>query len=335
MKHALVTGGAGFLGSHLTDYLLERGIAVTVLDDLSGGDQDNVPRRAKFVYGSTTHKQAVNRAMKGVDVVYHLAADAREGLSFFRPVHVAQSNYVGSTNLLRAAINEGVERFVFTSSMARYGTQKVLPFVESMEARPQDPYGLGKLMFEKELEIYHDVFGLDYSVVVPHNIYGPRQFMRDPYRNVIAIFMNRILHGKPPLVYGDGKQTRDFSYVWDCVPVLARAGTDHKMANTVFNIGPDSDPISLNELAEHVISVSGFKGKAEHLPGRPGEVKFAWCSSAKAHELLGYRSEVSLWEGLTNMWAWAKKQGPRPWKWLKGLEIENELTPKVWTERRL
>src|SRR3972149_3635753 len=202
MEKALVTGGAGFLGSHLTDHLIGQGVDVVVLDDLSGGVRSNVNKRAKFVKGSTVSVNACDRAIADVDAVFHLAADAREGLSFFRPVHVANVNYTGSTNVLRAALNEGVERFVFTSSMARYGSQPKLPFVESMTPKPRDPYGLGKLAFEKLLEIYHDVLGLEYSILVPHNIYGPRQYMRDPYRNVIAIFMNRILQGKPPLVYG-------------------------------------------------------------------------------------------------------------------------------------
>jgi len=240
---------------------------------------------------------------------------------------------VGSSNLLRAALLENVDRFVFTSSMARYGSQPKLPFVESMTATPQDPYGLGKLAFERLLEIYHNVFGLEYSILVPHNIYGPRQYMRDPYRNAIAIFMNRILHGKPPLVYGDGKQVRDFSYVTDCVPIIAKAGTHRRAANDVFNIGPDTDPITLNTLAREVIKVTGYKGKPEHLPARPGEVKFAWCSSRKARTKLGYKPKVPLEAGLKRMWTWAQEQGPQPWAYLPKFEIENELTPRAWRER--
>jgi UDP-glucose 4-epimerase len=333
MGKVLVTGGAGFLGSHLVDHLVARGHQVVVLDDLSGGLRTNVNRKARFIEGSITSEKAVDQAMKRVDIVYHLAADAREGLSFFRPVHTANTNFVGSSNLIRAAVMQGVDRFVFTSSMARYGSQPKLPFVESMTPTPQDPYGLGKLMVEKLLAIYHEVFGLDYSVLIPHNIYGPRQYMRDPYRNVIAIFMNRILHGKGPLVYGDGKQVRDFSYVSDCVPVIAKAGTDRRALNDVFNIGPDSDPITLNELARRVIDVTGFDGRPAHLPARPGEVKFAWCSSSKARRLLGYRPRVGLDAGLKTMWGWAKAHGAQRWNYLPGLEIENELTPAAWRDR--
>ena len=335
MRRALVTGGAGFLGSHLVDHLIAKGVKVTVLDDLSGGLRENVNRRANFIKGSIVSPKAVDRAMKRVDVVFHLAADAREGLSFFRPVHIANVNYTGSSNLLRAALSFGVDRFVFTSSMARYGTQPTLPFVESMTPKPQDPYGLGKLAFEQLLEIYQKVFGLDYSVLIPHNIYGPRQYMRDPYRNAIAIFMNRILHGKPPLVYGDGRQVRDFSYVSDCVPIIAKAGTDRRAANEVFNIGPDTDPITLNRLAREVIRVTGFKGKAEHLPARPGEVKFAWCSSRRARTRLGYKHKVPLDEGLHAMWQWARNRGPQSWAYLPRFEIENELTPRVWRDRMI
>ncbi len=333
MKKALVTGGAGFLGSHLTDYLVARGTKVVVLDDLSGGLLTNVNRKARFIQGSITSEKAVDKAMKGVDTVFHLAADAREGLSFFRPVHTANVNFVGSSNLIRAAISQNVDRFVFTSSMARYGSQPKPPFVERMTPTPQDPYGLGKLAVERVLDIYSEVFGLDYSVLIPHNIYGPRQYMRDPYRNVIAIFMNRILKGKPPLVYGDGKQVRDFSYVSDCVPIIAKAGTDRRARNEIFNIGPDSDPITLNELAGQVIHVTGFKGRPEHLPARPGEVKFAWCSSSKARRVLGYRPKVPLDAGLRTMWKWAKGRGPQSWTYLPRLEIENELTPRAWRDR--
>lgn len=333
MRRVLVTGGAGFLGSHLVDHLIRRGDRVVVLDDLSGGLRSNVNPRARFIQGSITSEKSVDRAMAGVDIVYHLAADAREGLSFFRPVHTASANFVGSSNLIRAAVMQGVDRFVFTSSMARYGSQRKLPFVETMAPTPQDPYGLGKLAVEKLLAIYQEVFGLDYSVLVPHNIYGPRQYMRDPYRNVIAIFMNRILMGKPPLVYGNGTQVRDFSYVSDCVPIIAKAGTSRGARNDVFNIGPDTDPLTLNELARRVLSVTGFKGPVRHLPARPGEVKFAWCSSRKARRLLGYRPRVELDDGLRSMWAWAKRRGPQPWSYLPRLEIENELTPRAWRDR--
>jgi UDP-glucose 4-epimerase len=304
-----------------------------VLDDLSGGVRSNVNPKARFIKGSIASEAAVDHAMKGVDIVYHLAADAREGLSLFRPVHTANVNFVGSSNLIRAAVMGGVDRFVFTSSMARYGSQPKPPFVESTTPAPQDPYGLGKLAVEKLLAIYQEMFGLDFAVLVPHNIYGPRQYMRDPYRNVIAIFMNRILHGKPPLVYGDGKQVRDFSFVSDCVPIIAKAGTDKRARNDVFNIGPDSDPITLNELARRVITVTGFGGRPAHLPARPGEVKFAWCSSMKARRVLGYRPRVGLDVGLKTMWTWAKGQGPQRWSYLPRLEIENELTPAAWRDR--
>lgn len=300
---------------------------------MSGGLRSNVNRRAKFVRGSIASELAVNKAMAGVDIVYHLAADAREGLSFFRPLHIARTNYLGSVNLLRAAAIEGVDRFVFTSSMARYGTQKELPFVETQVPTPQDPYGLSKLSFEKHLEIYQETFGMDYCVLAPHNIYGPRQCMTDPYRNVLAIFMNRILQGKPPLIYGDGKQMRDFSYYSDCVDVISAAGWIKAARNDVFNIGPDEDPVTLNEVAKLIIEVTGYRGKAQHIPARPGEVKFAWCSSAKARRKLGYRTTVHLREGVERMWAWAKQGGPRKWKYLDELEIVNEHTPAIWKRK--
>ena len=330
---ALVTGGGGFLGSHLADYLLDQGNKVTVLDNLIGGLRSNVPKKATFVNGDVADEKAVDKAIKGVDIVYHLAADAREGLSFFKPTGIARTNYLGSVHLLRAAINQGVDRFVFTSSMARYGIQPKLPFVESMDPKPIDPYGLSKLSFERLLEIYRKAFGTEYCVLIPHNIYGPRQCMTDPYRNVLAIFMNRTMMGKPPLIYGDGKQVRDFSYYSDCVPVIERAGVDKGARNNFFNIGPDEDPVTLNEVADIIIGITGYKGKAQHIPARHGEVKFAWCSSKKARRVLGYRTTVHLHEGLERMWKWAKAGGARPWKYEDRLEIENEFTPPVWKKK--
>jgi UDP-glucose 4-epimerase len=147
--------------------------------------------------------------------------------------------------------------------------------------------------------------------------------------------MNRILQGKPPLIYGDGKQMRDFSYYTDCVKVIAEAGWRRAGRNDVFNIGPDEDPVTLNEVARLVVEITGYRGKPRHIPARPGEVKFAWCSSNKARRKLGYRTTVHLEEGVERMWAWAKPGGPRAWKYLDSYEIENKYTPAVWRKKAM
>ena len=223
MTKVLVTGGAGFIGSHLVDYLIdELKLDVVVLDNLSGGSTKNLNPEAEFINGDIRDPVACKRAVKGCAVVYHLAAYAAEGLSHFRKKFIWDNNMVGSINVLNAAVNENVKVFVFTSSMAAYGNQKA-PFSEDMPCTPEDTYGLAKFAFEKELELTKRLYGMQYVIIRPHNVIGIRQNKKDPARNVLAIWSNMILNNKAPLIYGDGKQTRAFSYVGDIVPCVAKA----------------------------------------------------------------------------------------------------------------
>src|SRR5688572_6818225 len=250
MSSVLVTGGAGFIGSHVADALLLRGHTVTVLDDLSGGDRANVPAEASFVQGSVVDAPLVDRlcAERRFNAIVHLAAYAAEGLSHFIKRFNYTNNVIGSVTLLNAAINTGVRRFVFTSSIAVYGTHPELPLTEEIPVHPEDSYGIAKHAVELELRACRDLFDLEYVIFRPHNVYGPRQNIGDPYRNVIGIFMNQILQGQPMTIFGDGTQTRAFSYVDDVAPLMAEAMDVPAARNRTFNIGADT-PCSLNDLA--------------------------------------------------------------------------------------
>src|SRR3990172_1870509 len=193
-KRILVTGGAGFIGSHLTDYLIKKGHNITVLDDLSGGFRENVNPRAKFVKGSVTDEKLVDKLVKDKDIIYHLAAYAAEGLSHFIRRFNYTNNLIGSVNLINSSIRHNIERFVFTSSMAVYGSGKP-PFNEETVPNPEDPYGISKYAVERDLAVARETHGLNFTIIRPHNVYGERQNIADPYRNVIGIFMNRIMLG--------------------------------------------------------------------------------------------------------------------------------------------
>jgi UDP-glucose 4-epimerase len=330
MKNVLVTGGAGFIGSHVVDELLGMGYAVTALDDLSGGYRDNVNARAAFVEGSILDVELLGRlfAEKNFAYVYHLAAYAAEGLSHFIKHFNYQNNLIGSVNLINQAINHEVKCFVFTSSIAVYGAQPV-PMTEEMIPLPEDPYGIAKLAVEHELRVSHEMFGLDYVIFRPHNVYGTRQNIGDRYRNVIGIFMNQIMKGEPMTIFGDGSQTRAFSHVGEVAPVLARAATLPEAHQQVFNIGADR-PYSVLELAEEVARAMNAKPNIRHLDAR-NEVVHAYCSHDKVQRLLAPPPSVALGDGLREMAAWARAAGPRKSKPFDAIEIERKLPPS-WRE---
>lgn len=334
-KNILVTGGAGFLGSHLAEHLLNEGHDVTVMDDLSGGYEENVDKRATFLKASINDRDKCEEVMKGIDIVFHLAAHAAEGQSVFCPIHNSITNSIGSMNLAVAAINNNVKRFVFTSSMARYGEQEELPMHEGQLAIPEDPYGITKRSFEQVLELFKKVYGMDYVVLVPHNIFGPRQNLADPYRNVVGIFINRIMKGKPPIIYGDGLQKRAFTYVDDCMPYIAKAGFLEEAKSEIINIGPDEEPLTVKEVAEKVMKEMDFAEDPIHMPDRPLEVKYAYCSADKARKVLGYKTSHTFDEGLRKFIDWAKKKGPQEFQYWDEFEVKSDLIPKTWSQKLL
>src|SRR5580704_7918501 len=300
MAVSLVTGGAGFIGSHLAEHLLRMGHKVVVLDDLSGGFLENVPENATFVEGSILDHKLIDDLFRvhSFTFVYHLAAYAAEGLSHFIKRFNYENNLIGSVNLINASINNAVKCFVFTSSIAVYGAGQV-PMTEDMVPVPEDSYGIAKLAVEKELQVSHEMFGLDYVIFRPHNVYGEKQNIADRYRNVVGIFMNQILQGKPLTIFGDGTQQRAFTHINDIAPIIAESANVPAARNQIFNVGADV-PFTVNELAEVVSSALGVKCDIQHLEAR-NEVKFAFSDHSKALRVFGKRKATTLKEGIEGM----------------------------------
>ena len=325
---ALVTGGAGFLGSHVVDALLARGEAVVVLDDLSGGFPENVPDGAALVDGSILDRDLVERTFREHRIrhVYHLAAYAAEGLSHFIRHFNYQNNLIGSVNLINASVNHDVECFVFTSSIAVYGAGQV-PLREDTVPRPEDPYGIAKLAVEQDLRACHEQFGLDFVIFRPHNVYGERQNIGDRYRNVIGIFMNQVMQGRPLTVFGDGAQTRAFTYVGDVAPVIALAPQTPRAFGEVFNVGADT-PYAVRHLAHAVSEVMGVEPNVQYQPAR-NEVVHAYASHEKVRAYFDCPPETPLEVGLARMAAWAKQVGARQSAPFASVEIPRGL-PLAW-----
>jgi UDP-glucose 4-epimerase len=330
MPTSLVTGGAGFIGAHVVNELIRQGHQVVVLDDLSGGFMENVNPKAVFVEGSVVDHVLVDRifAQHKFDYVYHLAAYAAEGLSHFIKRFNYTNNLTGSVNLINASVKHKVKCFVFTSSIAVYGALQP-PMREDMIPVPEDPYGIAKLAVEMDLKVTHEMFGLNYVIFRPHNVYGEYQNIGDRYRNVVGIFMNQLMQGKPLTVFGDGKQTRAFSYIGDIIPAIVNSAFTPSAYNQVFNIGADKEH-SVAELATLTMKAMGITGELRHLEAR-NEVVHAHADHSKVKKYLGDHPLTSLEEGLNRMAAWAKAAGVRKSKKFGEIEITEKLPP-VWLE---
>lgn len=328
MTTALVTGAAGFIGSHVARHLLEQGFEVVALDDLSGGFRDNVPAGAKWVQASVTDQPALQRLFEteGFDYVYHLAAYAAEGLSHFIRRFNYENNLVGSINLINQSVLHSVKCFVFTSSIAVYGANQV-PMTEDLVPQPEDPYGIAKYAVELDLRAALHQFGLQHIIFRPHNVYGEHQNIGDKYRNVIGIFMNQILQAKPLTIFGDGEQTRAFSYIDDVAPVIARSVLVPAAYGEVFNVGGDQ-PYTVNELVRVTGEAFGVTPQVTYLTAR-NEVKHAFSAHRKAQEVFGHGPAVGLAEGVGRMAAWVKQVGGRRTTDFAGIEIAQGL-PAGW-----
>lgn len=328
MPTSLITGGAGFIGSHVAKHCLALGHEVVVLDDLSGGFMDHVPEEATFILGSVADHVLIDALFEKYqfDYVYHLAAYAAEGLSHFIRRFNYTNNLIGSVNLINNAVKVKTKCFVFTSSIAVYGAGQV-PMIEDMVPQPEDPYGVAKYAVELDLKAAHEMFGLNYVIFRPHNVYGENQNIGDKYRNVIGIFMNQIMQGLPMTIFGDGEQTRAFSYIDDVAIPITHSVNIPESYNQIFNIGADK-PYTVNTLAQVIARELGVEPHIKHLAARQ-EVVDAYADHSKAHRIFGLGEPVGLEAGIARMAAWAKVVGARQSKEFGNIEIHEKL-PQGW-----
>lgn len=300
----LVTGGAGFIGSWVTAELIDRGHELAVIDDLSGGYWRNVSRGATFYRETLTDAAAVDFAFADFkpEIVIHCAAYAAEGLSHWMRRYCFEQNLLSWADIANSSVRHGVRRIVTLSSMAVYGSQQV-PFSEDLIPQPEDPYGAGKAAVETDLRALGAVQGIEWVIVRPHNVYGPRQNLADPYRNVVGIFMRQALRGEPLTVFGDGMQTRAFSYIEDVTPAIASIATGPR-SGYIVNVGGE-EPIPILGLANLVRAATGSPSEITHLPQRH-EVRDAWCLHSVLRDVLGEWKPTPMSIGLPRMAAWAE-----------------------------
>lgn len=344
-----ISGVAGFLGSHLADHFIAQGHDVRGNDNLMLGDKANIPN---ILWSTMDCRDFASHPemLKDIDVLYHCAATAHEGLSVFSPSFITKNIYEASVAVFSAAIQAGVKRIVFCTSMARYGRgkgwtaefssngsiksglhEKEPPFTEEFHIpAPCDPYGISKVAAEDTLKALCNAHGVEYVIAVPHNIIGLRQNYTDPFRNVASIMINRMKQGKQPIIYGDGTQVRCFSPVVDVIDTLAKLAIEPGISGGVFNIGPDDGEMTINELAETIADILGFDLRPVYMPGRPLEVKHATCSSENIRNRFGYKRIQSVRDCLTEMCAAIE---PKPFNYNLPLEIITDKTPATWKDR--
>lgn len=306
-KRALVTGGAGFIGSNIVDELLRRGSSVTVLDDLSTGYRENLRAEgeAAFVEGDVRDRGAVERAVEGCDVVFHLAASVGNKKSIDDPRHDAETNVLGTINVLEAARAAGVRKVVVSSSAGVFGELKTLPIREDHPLDPDSPYGCTKLCEEKLAIAWSKLYGLETVCLRYFNVFGRRQRF-DAYGNVIPIFVFKALRNEPLTIFGDGEQTRDFVHVRDVVAANLGAA-DRPGLSGVFNIGSGSR-IGINELVRLIGEVSGLRLDVRHGAERPGDVRHSLADISAAREAFAFAPSTDFEANLADYVAWARAE---------------------------
>lgn len=333
MTRVLITGVAGFIGSHVAADCLARGFEVVGLDDLSGGAIDNVPRGVDFREGTITDNEFLTGLWDDgrFDYVYHLAAYAAEGLSHFIRRFNYTNNLIGSINLINLSVLHEVKCFVFTSSIAVYG-QIDPPLLETVVPRPQDPYGIAKYAVEMDLAAANHLFGLPYVIFRPHNVYGERQNISDKYRNVVGIFMNQVISGQPMSIFGDGLQTRAFSYIDDVAPIIARAPLVEAAYGEVFNVGAEQ-PCTVLELAHEVAKAFDVEPRIRHMPPRK-EAVHAFSAIQRARLVFDPPAPVPLPEGIRRMATWVRQHGPAKPVEFDDIEVTVNLPPSWLPEQQ-
>lgn len=325
---ALVTGGAGFIGSHVAQELINKGIEVIILDDLSGGFKRNIPASATFLKGSITDSGLIHElfTQHKIDYVFHLAAYAAEGLSHFIRKFNYSNNVIGSVNLINASVKNNIKQFVFTSSIAVYGSGQI-PFTEASTPQPEDPYGIAKYTVELDLKAAHQQFGLNYTIFRPHNVYGIRQNLSDPYRNVIGIFMRSMLNNQPLPVFGNGEQTRAFTPINTVVDQICESIKNPSCLNQIINTGHDY-AISINNLIKTLSEIAELKLEVKHLEAR-NEVLNAVSDHTRANNTFKNLPNTTIEEALLEMWQWAKQLDIAPPKKFEEIELEKYM-PTNW-----
>ncbi len=302
-KHYLVTGGAGFIGSHLVEALLKLGCSVTVLDDLSTGKKENLFPDAEFIEGSIVNADLVSKLLNKVEGCFHLAAIPSVAKSIENWAQTHHVNQGGSVNIFAAAADLDCP-VVFASSAAVYGDCDILPLKETGPARPLSPYGLDKLGCEMQAHMGALCKGLHSAGLRFFNVYGPRQDPKSPYSGVISIFMDKIRQGQPLTVFGDGLQDRDFIYVKDVVATLLASMHllhDGQTSYEIFNVATEKRT-NINKLASIIMEIGGIKVPLNHMSARSGDIRFSCGSNQKAREMLGIKDYISIEEGLAATW---------------------------------
>jgi UDP-glucose 4-epimerase len=328
-----ISGIAGFMGSHIADRMIALGHEVVGVDTLIGGYLENIPSEAQFYQVDCIYLNSMVKLMKDCDIVYHTACTAYEGLSVFSPHLITKNTMQITATLLSAAVQNNVKRFVYCSSMARYGAQPKLPFTEDMICNPQDPYGIAKYGAELLVRNLCETHGLEHVIAVPHNIIGPRQKYDDPYRNVAAIMINMMLQGRQPYIYGDGEQKRCFSFIDDVIYCLEKLAFQENVVGETINIGPDEEFITINQLASIIADLLKFDLQPIYLKKLPKEVKLASCSAEKARELIGFKTSENLKDSLQKMIDYIKQKGPKKFRYHLDVEIINEHCPDTWKKK--
>lgn len=345
MPRIFITGIAGFLGSHLAEMYANKGWDVQGIDNFICSTPERIEslqkKHSSLIFNRmdccSRQRLAATLNIFKPDILVHAAATAHEGLSVFSPHEITRNIFEASTSVFSAAIAAGVPSIVYCSSMARYGKQQA-PFTEDMEPKPVDPYGIAKVAVEKVLVSLQKVHKFNARIIVPHNIVGEGQTYDDPYRNVVAIMINRMLQDKQPVIYGDGSQVRCFSYINDVLGCFEKIIEDsvafynknYDIGIPVINIGPDEGEMTILQLAQEIAKQLNFTLDSIFLKGRPLEVHHATCSSEKIKRLYAYKTEYTTEQAIAAMIEDIKFRGPKPFRYWTRPEIVNEKTPRTW-----
>lgn len=319
-KKILIVGGAGFIGSHLAEKYVKEGYSVKVFDDFSSGKWRNINelfnfKNFKLIKGDITKKELVQEAVKGIDIILHLAAQIHVDKSIIEPEHTFQTNAIGTLNILESALQNDVELVVYASTSEVYGTAQQVPMNESHVLNPGSPYAASKVAADRMCFAYHNTYKLPVVIVRCFNTYGPRQSDID-YAAVIPQFIRRVLQGSPPIIYGDGRQTRDYMYVKDAVYAYGLVlKSPQKLLGKAINFGTGRE-VSILELAQSIIRLCGQEShlKALHVAERPGEVKRLCADITLATNEVNFKPKYSLEKGLKELIEWYKQGRYEEWK---------------------